>query len=56
MTSNKRKTSTLKVKSLKPRSVSGKYSKAVKGGIPQGPPTMPSGPPQIPQGPPNIKT
>ena len=43
-----------KVKSLKPRSVSPKQAKAVKGGMPNGPPTMPQGPPAMPSGPPTM--
>jgi hypothetical protein len=45
-----RKTSRWRVKSLKPKSVSGKQAKTVKGGY------VPSGPPQCPVGPPQIKT
>ena len=56
MTSNKTKTSTRKVKSLKPKSVGGKKAKDVKGGFPSGPPQFPQGPPQMPVGPPSIKT
>jgi len=56
MASSRMKTSTRKVKSLKPRSVSGNRAKTVKGGFPSGPPQTPIGPPQMPVGPPAIKT
>jgi len=48
------KKTTRKVKNLKPKSVSGRQAKTVKGGTPVGPPQMPIGPPQkrMPQGPP----
>jgi hypothetical protein len=51
-----KKDSTPKVKSLKPKGVSAKQGKTVKGGFPVGPPQMPQGPPQMPIGPPTIKT
>jgi hypothetical protein len=48
MASSGRKTSTRKVKTLKPKSVSGKRARKVKGGIPQPPPYRGRYQPQLP--------